>query len=113
MKEYDTIYLFCIKKNKKMGKIASQVAHAVGSLASTFPDIYKLHKKNGERALAFRVQELPYGKYHMAHNFTGVKNHHDWGITVYSSVFDRTDQDTFVLAILPEKRLDTEGYRLM
>lgn len=109
--DYDTIYIF-IKSGISAGKAVSQTAHAVGLLASAFPDVWGRHVQAGHRAVALRAEKLPFLELHLFHQkveiFESTKN----GLIHYASVYDHTDSGVFVLAILPQKRLNMPEYNI-
>lgn len=129
MKDYDTIYLFV--KNKwqgkrmKAGKASSQVAHAVGLLAMHYPMHWLQHVSNGQRAVSLKCEELPLDV-HIDNevgntnapmlielNTVGSTFMNGWHTLLYASVYDFTDEDVFVLAVLPQKRLNKPDYDIL
>jgi len=107
MTEYDTIYIF-VKEEITGGKAVSQTAHAVGLLASKYPNLWEKHVNNGQRAVALKWTDLPplfedFDEYEL--NEYGHQSN-----IAYASVFDRTDNDVFALAVLPQKRLNMPQY---
>jgi len=118
MKDFDTIYLFVKDrwkyKKMKAGKASSQVAHAVGLLASGYPNLWRIHINNGQRAVALKCREIP--KFNGEVKLDRLGNTHlkkETNDIYYASVYDYTDSDIFVLAVLPQKRLDMPQYTIL
>ena len=109
-KEFDTIYIF-VKENITSGKAVSQTAHAIGLLASQFPDEWNKHIIAGQRAVALSCKELP-DDFLMDVNDWGYMHTSEFGDMAYASVYDGTDDDVFVLAVLPRQRLNIPQFKL-
>ena len=111
IKDYDTVYIF-IKGEITGGKAVSQTAHAVGRLASEYPYLWEEHVKNGNRAVALKCDEFP-SEFPIMTDDSGEFGKHQYGNVAYASVFDKTDNDVFALAILPQQRLNMPKYDIL